>query len=172
MVDAALLTEDPGRGAKFMSLLVSALCEEDRRDWEALAQAYKAFYKTQLPPSAYDETWRRLLARDGIFGVGARIDGEIVGIAHYLFHTTVWAHKSCYLQDLFVAPKVRRCGIGRALIETVAAAAQEAGATAYYWLTHQDNATARSLYDGVAQFNGFVRYNYIGVVPSLDSAGA
>ncbi len=143
-----------------MPLLVSALCEEDRGGWDALAQAYKAFYQTPLPASAYDETWRRLLARDGIFGVGARIDGKMVGIAHYLFHTGVWANKVCYLQDLFVAPEVRRCGVGRALIETVAAAAREAGATAYYWLTQQDNATARALYERVAKFNGFVRYNF------------
>jgi GNAT superfamily N-acetyltransferase len=143
-----------------MALLISALGETDRTEWDALVRAYKEFYKTPLPPCAYDETWRRLLAGDGIFGVGARIGGEIVGIAHYLFHTTVWANKVCYLQDLFVAPQARRSGVGRALIETVAAAAREAGATAYYWLTQQDNATARSLYDRVGQFNGFVRYNF------------
>jgi hypothetical protein len=27
-----------------------------------------------------------------------------------------------------------------------------------YWSTHESNATARRLYDGVAEFNGFLRY--------------
>ena len=39
-------------------------------------------------------------------------------------------------------------------------AARDRGATRYYWHTQADNATARALYDQVARFTGFIRYQY------------
>jgi len=111
-------------------------------------------------PGDYDRAWARLLAADGIHGLGAEIDGELAGIAHFLFHKSVWAERVCYLQDLFVDPPMRGRGAARALIEAVAASARQAGAQRYYWQTKQDNATARALYDRVALFNGFIRYEY------------
>jgi len=36
----------------------------------------------------------------------------------------------------------------------------EHGATRYYWHTQEDNARARALYDQVARFTGFIRYQY------------
>jgi ribosomal protein S18 acetylase RimI-like enzyme len=61
----------------------------------------------------------------------------------------------CYLQDLFVDVMVRRQGCGAKLIEAVAAIARERGCERLYWTTKEDNATARSLYDRIARFNGF-----------------
>ncbi len=139
---------------------MSPLAAGDRPEWEALARAYKRFYEVELPAPEYERTWIRLMSGDAVHGVAARRDGRLVGIAHYVFHTTVWDAKVCYLQDLFVAPEARRHGVGRALIEAVAHAAREASAVRYYWLTRQDNATARSLYERVAEFNGFIRYNF------------
>jgi len=144
-----------------MTLTISPLRPENHADWEILAHAYKDFYQTTTTPAEYDTAWNRLLAQDGIFGIGAFIDGKLVGISHYLFHTTVWAPTSCYLQDLFVAPDARGRGVARALIEAVAEAAHARGASRYYWLTQDHNVTARALYDKVAQFKGFIRYDYV-----------
>jgi len=83
-----------------------------------------------------------------------------LAIAHYLFHTSVWAPKVCYLQDLFVAEGARGLGVGGALIEAVAGEARTAGAARYCWLTQDHNATARRLYDKVARHQGFIRYGY------------
>ena len=66
----------------------------------------------------------------------------------------------CYLQDLFVDSTARRHGCGGKLIEAVAAIARERGCARLYWTTKEDNATARSLYDRIARFNGFIRYDY------------
>jgi GNAT superfamily N-acetyltransferase len=85
---------------------------------------------------------------------------RLVGIAHYLFHVTIWSADACYLQDLFVGEAARGQGAARALIEQVAHAAQSRGATRLYWTTQQDNARARVLYDKLARFNGFIRYEY------------
>ena len=42
----------------------------------------------------------------------------------------------------------------------MAAAARERGCSRLYWTTQETNATARRLYDRVAQFRGFIRYEY------------
>jgi GNAT superfamily N-acetyltransferase len=143
-----------------MTVQVRPLESSQRRQWEPLARAYKAFYETTLPDTAYDRTWARLMATDGVHGYGAHIDGTMVGITHYLFHTGIWAPKSCYLEDLFVDPACRGRGAARALIEAVARKAREEGAGRLYWLTHQQNAAARVVYDRVARFSGFVEYEY------------
>lgn len=132
----------------------------ERSEWEPLARAYKDFYQTVLPDIAYDRTWQRLMAGDGIRGLGARLDGCLVGIAHYLYHTGTWAQRACYLEDLFVAPAARGQGVARALIDAIAQQARADGAGRLYWLTHETNATARMLYDRVARYSGFVEYEY------------
>ncbi|MDQ3024887.1 MAG: GNAT family N-acetyltransferase [Pseudomonadota bacterium] len=139
---------------------VCALSPEDRGPWETLARGYKEFYKTPTSDAEYSAAWKRLLSQDGVLALGAKSGGELVGIAHFLFHTTVWAQKVCYLQDLFTAPAARGRGAARALIEAVAASAREQGATRYYWMTQADNAVARALYDKVAAHHGFIRYEY------------
>jgi GNAT superfamily N-acetyltransferase len=146
---------------------IGPLAREDRAGWEPLARGYKEFYKTETSGAEYDAAWSRILARGDVFGIGAKVDGKLVGIAHYLFHASAWADRVCYLQDLFVAPEARGQGIARALIEAVAEAAREGNAARCYWHTQERNATARALYDRVGRFKGFIRYDY----PLAERAG-
>lgn len=142
-----------------MTPTIAPLRSEDRTAWEALARGYKAFYKTEVSPAGYETAWQRLLEGKEVFGLAAHVDGRLVGITHYLFHTSTWSPRVCYLQDLFTAPEMRGRGVARALILAVGEAALAANATRCYWLTHETNATARTLYDKVAQFHGFLRYD-------------
>jgi GNAT superfamily N-acetyltransferase len=139
---------------------IGPLRPADRDTWEVLARGYKAFYRDPMPDEAYEVTWQRLAAGTELHGLGARLDGRLVGIAHYFFHPAFWSGEACYLQDLFVDDAVRGHGAGRALIEGVAAAARDRGADRYYWHTQADNAQARVLYDKVARYSGFIRYAY------------
>jgi GNAT superfamily N-acetyltransferase len=139
---------------------IGPLQTSERAAWQKLARGYNAFYETELPDSDYDRAWQRLLAGREIHGLGARLDGRLVGIAHYLFHHNIWRDDVCYLQDLFVDEATRGQGAARALIDAVAAAARQRGASRYYWQTKQDNARARALYDKLALFRGFIRYDY------------
>ena len=139
---------------------IGQLRPEDRAAWEVLARGYKAFYREPEPDEAYERTWRRLLAGTELHGLGARLDGRLVGLAHYLFHPAVWSGEACYLQDLFTDEAARGRGVARALIDGVAAAARERGADRFYWHTQESNARARVLYDKVARFTGFIRYVY------------
>jgi len=140
--------------------MVDTLRPEDYRAWLRLARGYKNFYETELPESAYQETWQRLQRGDGVFAFAARVDGQMLGITHYLFHPSTWSAEVCYLQDLFVDQAARGQGLAQALIEQVARVARERGAPRLYWLTQQSNERARRLYDRVARHHGFIRYDY------------
>ena len=137
---------------------------DDRERWAELWRGYLDFYETTLPDAIYQQTWARLMEGKILFGFGARLGEEaapLVGITHYLFHDHAWSPKQvCYLQDLFVDATLRGTGCGRALIERVAAEARERDCLRLYWTTKEDNATARLLYDRLAKFNGFIRYDY------------
>jgi len=147
-------------------IVVTELRETDRQRWGELWRGYLDFYETSLPEAIYDLTWRRLADAKSIYGFGARLadsQAPLVGITHYLFHDHAWSPKPvCYLQDLFVDAGMRGAGIGRALIERVAQVARERDCLRLYWTTKEDNATARLLYDRIAKFNGFIRYDYTG----------
>jgi len=139
---------------------ITRLNSEDRDRWATLWQGYMAFYGRTLPETRYAETWRRIMAGEGIYAFGARLDGRPVGITHYLFHASTWMDDVCYLQDLFTEDRLRGKGIGRALIEAVAADAKSRGAPRLYWQTQEGNTTARLLYDRLAKCGGFIRYDY------------
>ena len=143
-----------------MSIRIEPLKPADRSPWEVLARGYKEFYNTPTSDAEYDTAWNRLLSRDGVHGLAGWLDGRLVGIAHYLFHTSVWAQSNCYLQDLFTLQAARGQGVARALIEAVAQQARGQGAARYYWLTQDHNAVARTLYDKVARYRGFIRYDF------------
>ncbi len=136
----------------------------DERDaWEPLWSGYLTFYETAVAPEVTDTTWRRLHdPTEPMHVLGAYLDGALIGIVHYLFHRSTWTVGDyCYLQDLFTTPEARGRGAGRALIEAVTERAREAGASRVYWLTHEANATARFLYDRVADRPGFIQYRRI-----------
>jgi GNAT superfamily N-acetyltransferase len=143
-------------------ITVAPLRPEDRPVWEELARGYKDFYRTPTTDAEYEAVWRQLRDESsGLYCLGAYDSGgALVGIVHFLFHAFLWFGEACFLQDLFTAEAARGQGAGRALIEAVAGAARERGATRLYWHTQEGNARARLLYDKVARFNGFIRYEY------------
>lgn len=142
------------------TIAIAQLAPADRAEWEALARGYKAFYADEIPDEDYARIWRLVLAGKAAHGLGARIDGRLAGFAHYLFHPHSWLGEVCYLQDLFTAESARGKGIATALIHAVADVARGRGAAKYYWLAKQENRPACALYDKVARFKGFIRYDY------------
>ena len=141
-------------------VVVRPVGRDERAAWELLWAGYLKFYNADLPPENFDITWIRLHdAAEPMHVLGAYVDDKLTGIVHYLFHRSTWMPDDyCYLQDLFVDDSARGLGVGRALIEAVYEKAREAGSTRVYWLTHETNAQARTLYDKVAENLGFVQY--------------
>jgi GNAT superfamily N-acetyltransferase len=144
--------------------LVRPVVRADYDQWLPLWDGYNAFYDrhgaTALDPAITATTWERFFNEgEPVHALVAELGGRLVGLTHYLFHRSTTAIAPiCYLQDLFTSEAARGHGVGRALIEGVYARARAAGASRVYWQTHETNATAMRLYDGVAERSGFVVY--------------
>lgn len=135
---------------------------EDYQEWRVLWDGYNAFYgrsgRTAVPEEICAATWRRFFdPAESLHALVAELEGEIAGIAHYLFHrSTNHLENLCYLEDLFTAQSKRHRGVGRALIRGVCEKAREAGSTCTYWMTHQSNDSAIALYTQLAEQTGFI----------------
>jgi GNAT superfamily N-acetyltransferase len=141
-------------------IVIRPLALKDRAQWLPLWQGYLAFYKASVADEVTDLTFARLLDEaEPMRALIAVRDSEMVGIVHYIFHRSTWTEGPyCYLQDLFTAEHARGGGVGRKLIEAVYDRAREQGASRVYWLTQEGNATARALYDKLAERSGFIQY--------------
>jgi len=146
------------------NLCIRGVERTDRQRWAPLWDGYNAFYErvgpTALPAVITQSTWERFFdPAEPVHALVAELNGDLVGIVHYLFHrSTTLISPTCYLQDLFTSPGVRGKGVGRALIEGVYDRARAAGSPRVYWLTHETNAAARRLYDQVSARSGFIVY--------------
>jgi GNAT superfamily N-acetyltransferase len=150
--------------AMALDLTIRCVTPEDYNQWLPLWDGYNAFYgrsgPTALSPEITRTTWARFFdSYDPVQALVAETHGQLVGLAHYLFHrSTIEIPPICYLQDLFTSESARGKGIGRALINGVYDRAKQAGSNRLYWHTHESNTTARQVYDKVAKFPGFIVY--------------
>jgi GNAT superfamily N-acetyltransferase len=92
------------------------------------------------------------LERDGFgahpyyFCLMAEFNGKTVGYALSFFNYSTWVGPGIYLEDLFVEPALRGLGIGRALLQRVAAIAVERGCKRLQWAVLDWNTTAIDFY--------------------------
>jgi GNAT superfamily N-acetyltransferase len=132
--------------------------------WVELWHGYNAFYgrhgPTALPSEITRTTWQRFFdAYEPVHCLIAERDGQLLGLAHYIFHrSTIQIAPTCYLQDLFTSAAARGRGVGRALIEAVYDRARSANCGRVYWQTHETNLQAMRLYETVAERSGFIVY--------------
>ncbi|MBA5605363.1 GNAT family N-acetyltransferase [Duganella sp. FT3S] len=147
------------------NLTIRPVRPADFAAWSVLWAGYNAFYgrsgPTALAAAIVETTWSRFFdANEPVHALVAERDGELLGLAHYLFHrNTILIEPICYMQDLYTLDTARGQGVGRRLIEAVYAGAAQGGAKRVYWHTREANSTARALYDQVADFPGSVVYS-------------
>jgi GNAT superfamily N-acetyltransferase len=103
-------------------------------------------------PDAVTATEEDLL-RDGFspnpfyFCLIADFDGQPAGFAFYFFNYSTWMGRpGLYLEDLFVQPEFRGLGIGKALLEKVAAIAVEKNCPRLQWQVLDWNTPAIEFY--------------------------
>jgi len=146
---------------------IRSVTSQDFDQWLLLWEDYNAFYgrsgATALPIAITQMTWARFFdAYEPVHALVAEGEGQLLGLAHYLFHrSTTTIEPTCYLQDLFTSELSRGKGVGKALIEAVYDRAKSAGSARVYWQTHETNLTAMRLYDSVAERSGFVVYRKV-----------
>jgi GNAT superfamily N-acetyltransferase len=125
---------------------------------------YCGFYEAAVSAPVTAHTWRRLVAGDSAIGslIAVSPAKRALGFANYVVHPYTWGVQSCcYLEDLFVRPDVRGNGVGRALIEGLLALCERERWSHLYWMTRENNAAARRLYDRFAARDDFVRYTVV-----------
>lgn len=142
---------------------VRPVAPADFAQWLPLWLGYNRFYGRDAVAEAITRTtWGRFF--DACEQVNALVaeangDGALLGLAHIILHrSTTMIAPVCYMQDLFTAEAARGQGVGRALIEAVYEWARAAGCPRVYWQTQEGNATARALYDKLAERSGFIQY--------------
>ena len=134
-----------------MTITIRRIATSDKERWLDLFKQYIVFYKSSLTDEQFELDWQRLHSDFNINGLVAELDGQVVGLAHYIFRPSTWDKNDfCYLEDLFVDPAIRGKGVGRALIDALHKIAIQQGSRRLYWTTAPDNETARKLYDKVA----------------------
>jgi len=124
----------------------------DAKDFLGLVVALANFEK--LPPP--DAAARRRLVRDA-FGARAKyrlwiaeIRGRVVAYAIFFFtYSSFLARPTLYLEDIFVHPDARGCGVATAMMKRLAAEALKNGCGRFEWMVLDWNSPAIRLYRGL-----------------------
>ena len=145
-----------------MSYTVRPVEAADLDEWRDLYSAYREFYALVPDSAVVDRVWS-WIGDDGhetnaLVAVDA--DGTLGGLAHYRrFARPSSGTTGLWLDDLFTRPDLRGAGVGRALIEAVSQIADDEKLSVVRWITNENNATARRLYDTLATATKWVTYD-------------
>ena len=144
-----------------MSLSIRPVSSTDQPGWSALYAGYRDFYREPADPAKVRVAWRMLFdPATRLEGLVAVDDSVVVGLAHWReFPDQLSASTGIFLDDLFVSPEARGQGVGEQLLEALAQVARDRGIDVVRWITAPDNATARRLYDRVAELAPWVTYD-------------
>ena len=124
-------------------------------DVSQILKFIRALAEYEREPNAVTATEADLI-RDG-FGPNpyfrclmADQDGVPAGFALYFFNYSTWLGRpGLYLEDLFVLPEFRGHGIGKALLQRIAAIAQEEGCMRLQWEVLDWNTPAIDFYSAM-----------------------
>lgn len=146
---------------KVRTIEISPPTRADKPAWRRLYCDYAAFYNMSMADSTINRVWAWV--RNPQEPLEARVArdpaGRLIGLAHFRpMLRPLTGSMAGFLDDLFVAPAARGNGVGKALIEAVAAACHERGWTPLRWITRDDNYQARALYDRLARRTMWVTY--------------
>ncbi len=99
-------------------------------------------------PDALAEHMRKLMSADDMAVLLAGEGPD--GIAVLRFRPSIWSESlECYLAELYVVPRLRGQGIGRALMEVAIQLARARGADHMDLGTSEDDLAARALYESL-----------------------
>ncbi|WP_282358058.1 GNAT family N-acetyltransferase [Pseudomonas sp. PS01303] len=138
----------------------------DTAQLEAVAQlfdAYRGFYEqpSNLAQSRAFIAERMAAGESAIF-LAQDEHGEALGFVQlYPTFSSIDAHRTWLLSDLFTTPAARGRGVGRLLMNTARAFALETGAKGLVLETATDNVTAQGLYESLGYVRDTGYYTYV-----------
>lgn len=138
----------------------------DSAQLDAVAQlfdAYRGFYKQ---PSNLEQSRafiaERMAAGESAIFLAQDEHGEALGFVQlYPTFSSIDAHRTWLLSDLFTTPAARGRGVGRLLMNTARAFALETGAKGLVLETATDNVTAQGLYESLGYVRDTGYYTYV-----------
>ncbi len=136
-----------------MSNLVREIQLKDKEQWQELYKGYANFYKVEMNIQILEKVWFWLNDKNHeVNGIVYEIDGNIVALAHYRrMPRPLKGQDIGFLDDLFVEPIHRGKKIGEKLLNELKNISKSKGWDLIRWLTHDDNLSAKTLYDRVAE---------------------
>ena len=140
---------------------VRATTLADHAGWAPLYAGYAEFYGVTQTEAMRATVWAWLNdPAHPVKGFVAERAGQLIGLAHYPpFSRPLSATTGVYLDDLFVDPAARGSGAADALILAIRQEARKNGWSVVRWITAEDNARARKVYDRLAVKTKWVTYD-------------
>ena len=152
---------DPGLRSPFHIRAAQAV---DETSFVEMSNALLAEANEPHEPGAVASAWRRSLDPASSLQCLVAVDegGTPVGFMLYVTHDFSWTTRPvCYFLDLYVRPTARRHGIGRAFLAHLTETGRREGWSRIYWMTQEDNAKARQLYDQFGHRSPLIRYETV-----------
>ena len=148
-----------------MTVTIDRPRPDDWAAWRRLYQGYADFYRVPMDDAIAGTLWgwihdpahvvEAFVARDAA--------GVPIGLAHFrAMPRPLDGTEIGFLDDLFVDPTHRGGRVGELLLRAVAEEAARRGWAKVRWITAEDNARARALYDRVAARTAWVTYEMPG----------
>jgi ribosomal protein S18 acetylase RimI-like enzyme len=134
---------------------------EDLEQVANLFDQYRQFY-SQVPDIALATKFieERMQRQESVIWVAEK-NAEIFGFCQlYPTFCSVEAAPIMVLYDLFVGPKARNTGVGRALMESAQQYAAQNGFARLYLSTAKNNFTAQALYESLGWERDEVYFSY------------
>jgi ribosomal protein S18 acetylase RimI-like enzyme len=138
-----------------MTLNIRAASAEDAQSVGKLAQQF-ADYLRSLGDTTDFKLNAQTYLRDGFgtnpafSGLVAEQDNDIVGYLLYHFgYDTDNAMRILHVVDLYVDERVRRQGVGKALMSAAAKLSRDAGGMQLFWSVYVNNKMAASFYESL-----------------------
>lgn len=113
---------------------------EFEREPEAVAIGEGELLRDGFPAPGGERYYECLIAEQ---------DGEAAGFALFFPVYSTWKGRAMHLEDLFVRPRYRGHGIGKALLTRVAAVAVERGCARFFWHVLDWNTPAIEFYQSL-----------------------
>lgn len=149
--------EEAGGSATIKQLkpVIRPIAPGDAADVIAMSQEFAAFLRTLGDKSPFNFDVKAF--RDAGFGPKRAFDGVIAHlerkpVGYLLFHFGYDVDRSMrlvFIVDLWVRERVRRAGVGRALMAEVARIGREFGAAELVWCVYDPNRLAFNFYEGL-----------------------
>ena len=126
---------------------------EDKKDWEKLYRSYADFYKVEMNDKILATVWKWLFdQKHEVSGLVYEENSTVIALAHYRKMPSPLRGKYIgFLDDLFVDPEHRGKKIGEKILSELKVISEKNKWGLIRWITRNDNARAKSLYDKVSE---------------------